>query len=154
MGKEKHVTTTCYSGGNELPRCLRYNYFSGHIINIRVRRIEKMFNVEELKQKGKEACEKNDYGLYKKVCCELHLCMTTCPPSCEAETASALYDLLTNTKSEEFLAVAEYTVNKHETYGDVIVYYLLLSVRTQNAVEIAYLLSMCGTLQTEILNSL
>lgn len=41
MVKEKHVTTTCYSGGNEFPRCLRYNYFSSHIINIRMRRIEK-----------------------------------------------------------------------------------------------------------------
>ena len=74
MDKEKHVTTTCYSGGNKFSRCLRYNYFSGHIINIRIRRIEKMINmVEELKQMGKEACEKSDYELYKKACCELHL---------------------------------------------------------------------------------
>ena len=39
MDKEKHVTTTYYSGGDEFPRCLCYNYFSRVIINIGVRRI-------------------------------------------------------------------------------------------------------------------
>lgn len=42
MGKEKHVTTTCYGGGNQFPWCLCYNYFSTSIINIGLNRRVKM----------------------------------------------------------------------------------------------------------------
>lgn len=41
MDKEKHVTTTCYGGGNEFPWGLCYNYFSGFIVNIGLNRRDK-----------------------------------------------------------------------------------------------------------------
>lgn len=116
--------------------------------------IDKINNVEEFKEKGKEACEKNDYELYKKACCVLHLYTKNCSP-CKEIATSALFDLLTNAKSEEFLAVAtEIMNNNQETNGDAIVYYLLLSVRTDHDVIMTYLLSLCDKIQMEVLDKI
>lgn len=116
--------------------------------------IDKINNVEEFKEKGKEACEKNDYELYKTACCVLHLYTKNCSP-CKEVAVSALYDLLTNAKSEEFLAVAtEIMNNNQETKGDAIVYYLLLSVRTDHEIIMTYLLSLCDKIQMEILDKM
>lgn len=97
---------------------------------------------------------KNDYELYKKVCCVLHLYTKNCSP-CKEIATCALFDLLTNAKSEEFLAVAtEIMNNNQETNGDAIVYYLLLSVRTDHEVIMTYLLSLCDKIQMEVLDKI
>lgn len=110
--------------------------------------------VEELKQKGKEACEKSNYELYKMVCCELHMYVKICPPFFEVEASSTLYDLLTNTKSEEFLDVVKGIImdGNDVSCADAIIYYLLLSVRTDDPIEMAVRLNMCDTIQDEIFN--
>lgn len=111
-------------------------------------------NVEELKQMGKEACEKSDYELYKKVCCELHMYVKICPPIFEVGASSTLYELLTNTKSEEFLGVVKGIImdDNDASCADAIIYYLLLSVRTDNPIEMAVILNICDTIQDEIFN--
>lgn len=110
--------------------------------------------VEELKQMGEDACKNKDYELYKKACCELYLFIKTCPPSFEVGASSALYELLTNTKSEEFFDVVKGIImdDNDVTCADAIVYYLLLAVRTYDPIEMGLLLNICDTIQDEIFN--
>lgn len=67
---------------------------------------------------------------------------------------STLYELLTNTKSEEFLDVVKGIImdDNDVTCADAIVYYLLLSVRTEDLIEMGVLLNTCDTIQAEVLN--
>ena len=88
-----------------------------------------MNNIEALEKMVKEACEKNDYTLYKKACCLLQLYTKVCSESEKERCCFALYDALSNEKSQYFLdVVREIIESKQESTADILVYGLLLSV--------------------------
>lgn len=114
-----------------------------------------MFNIEELEKMVKEACEKNDYELYKKACCLLHLYTKLCSESEEERVYFALFDALYNEKSQFFLNVVRQIVEtKHMSNGDTLLYALLLSVRIDDELIVAFLLKECDMMQSEFLKVL
>lgn len=112
-----------------------------------------MYKIEECEKMVKKACEKNDYELYKKACCYLHLHIKLCSESEEERTCFALYDALFNDKSEDFLNVAReiITNDKDPSKADIMVYVLLLSVRVDSEFVMGYLLNICDEIQGEVL---
>lgn len=114
-----------------------------------------MFNIEELEKMVKEACEKNDYELYKKACCLLHLYTKLCSESEEIRAYFALFDALYNEKSQFFLNVVRQIVKtKPMSNSDALLYALLLSVRIDDELIGAFLLEVCDMMQSEFLKVL
>lgn len=112
-----------------------------------------MYKIEELEKMVKESCEKNDYELYKKACCFLHLYLKICSESEEERACYVLFDALSNEKSQGFLNIAREIVNcKVSTYADDMVYALLLSVRVNSSPVMAFLLHRCDEIQRQVLN--
>nr|DAW41249.1 MAG TPA: hypothetical protein [Caudoviricetes sp.] len=103
----------------------------------------------------KEACEKYDYELYKKACCLLHMYVKLCSESEEERACFALFNALSNEKSQFFLNVVRQIVKaKHMSNGDTLLYGLLLSVRIHDEFIVAFLLKECDMMQSEFLNML
>lgn len=112
-----------------------------------------MYKIEELEKMVKEACEKNDYELYKKACCLLHFYLQICSESEEERACFVLFDALSNKKSEHFFNVVREIINgKVSSYGDDMVYFLLLSVRVRSNTVMAFLLHRCDEIQGKLLN--
>ena len=110
-----------------------------------------MYKIEELEKMVKKACEKNDYELYKKACCFLHLFIKLCPEKEEEIACFVLYDALSNEKSQGFLNVVREIINdKVSSCADQILYTLLLSVRVHSDVT-PFLLNICDEMQNEVL---
>lgn len=110
--RKKHVTTTCYGGGNEFPWCLCYNYFSGFIINIGLIRRVKM-KVDKLSYS--EYTDRVAYLFLKYLIFE--------------GDVEELNELLTADGSDYFFHMSD---NVSDTLGrrvDYMCYFLLLSVR-------------------------
>lgn len=114
-----------------------------------------MFNIEELEKMVKDACEKNDYELYKKACCLMFFYTKICPVS-EEKSSYVLYDALCNEKSQDFLNIASEIVtgDKEHSCADIVVYALLLSVRTHSDFVRAFLIDICDDIYGELLNML
>lgn len=112
-----------------------------------------MYKIEELEKMVKKACEKNDYELYKKSCCWLHLYLKLCSESEEERACFVLFDALLNDKSQGFLNVAREIVSndKDPSCGDIMVYNLLLSVRVDSNFVMGLLLNVCDEMQDELL---
>ena len=114
-----------------------------------------MYKIEELEKMVKEACEKNDYELYKKACCLLHFYLKICSESEEERACFVLFDALSNKKPEHFLNVVREIINgKVSSYGDDMVYALLLSVRVGSNSVMAFLLHRCDEILDELLETI
>lgn len=112
-----------------------------------------MYSIEELEKMAKEACEKNDYEMYKKACCLLHTYIKFCKESEEYRACYVLFDALCNEKSEGFLNIAREDVTNNEpSASDIMVYSLLLSVRVPHEDIASILLQICDEIQDEVLN--
>lgn len=112
-----------------------------------------MYKIKELEKMVKEACEKNDYELYKKACCFLYLYVKLCAESEQDRACSVLFAALRNEKSEGFLCVAREITedDKSSSCADNMVYALLRSVRADSCIVIAFLLDICDEMQGEVL---
>ena len=112
-----------------------------------------MYNIEELEKMVKEACEKNDYKLYRKACCFLHLYIKLYSENEEGIACFVLYDALSNEKSQDFLNIATEIINgdKKPSYSDAMLCALLLSVRASSDLVTAFLLNICDDMQNEVL---
>lgn len=114
-----------------------------------------MNNIEVLEKMVKEACEKNDYTLYKKACCLLHLYIKVCSKSEEERACFVLYDALCNEKSQGFLKVVIEIINsKHASKADIVVCGLLLSAITHDDNSVCFLLAVCDIMQDTVLKKL
>ena len=114
-----------------------------------------MNNIEELEKMVKEACEKNDYALYKKACCLLHLYIKVCPEGEEEIACFVLYSALCDEKSQGFITVVRELINsKNASKADIILYglFLLVTVRDDNIV--GFLLAVCDIMQDTVLKKL
>lgn len=115
-----------------------------------------MYKVEEFEKMVEQACEKNDYELYKKACCGLHLYLKLCPESKAERSCFVLFDALLNDKSQGFLNVVSEIISndKDPSYGDMIVWALLLSVRVDSNPDMDLLLNMCDDIEDELLKKI
>lgn len=139
MDKEKHVTTTCHSGGNKFHRRLCYNYFSNFIVNIGL--------IGGLKMKVYDL----SYSEYTERVSDLFLKYLIHD---EEERKEELYNLLTADGSDFFFHMS-YTIS--ESIGraiDFLCYYLLLSVRVTSGKESDVYLAIAIEIIQEVLEEI
>ena len=113
--RKKRVTTTCYGGGNEFPRCLCYNYFSDFIVNIGLK-----MKVYDLSYS--EYTERVAYLFLKSL-------------NQEEENVKELYNLLTADGSDFFFHMSVIVSDIMGRRIDFMCYFLLLSVRVPTEIS-------------------